>query len=101
MNRKERIKKVDKLHSEFGFTIPIPDEVIQSLPDIGSAGLAMFCYLMYRTYNDKRTQGEISAWPNLENMLIQTGMAPQEIQKGLKALEDNGFLPRREEKKDE
>jgi len=86
---------MDKLHSEFGFTTPIPDVVIQAIPEIGSEGFTMFCYLMYRIYSDKRIRGDFSAWPSWKNMEIQTRMTRHKIGKGLKALEEHGFLTRR------
>lgn len=91
----ENERTMDKLHSEFGFSTPIPDCVIEAIPEIGAEGLTMFCYLMFRIYNDKRTRGEFVCWPSWENMQIQTKMSRRKIGKGLKALAKAGFLERK------
>ena len=95
LKTKEGKRAMDKLHSEFGFTTPIPDCVIQAIPEIGPEGFTMFCYLMFRIYNDKRTRGEFIAWPSWKNMQIQTGLSNHKISKGLKALVKAGFLERK------
>lgn len=88
-------KPMDKLHSAFGFTTPIPDQVIEALPKIGAEGFTLFSYLMYRIYNNKRESGNFTAFPSRATILSETGLSNRKLNKAIGALEDAGFLERK------
>ena len=85
-------KPMDKLHTEFGFTTPIPDEIIKAMPAIKPAGFTVWCYLMFRIYNAKRTAGTFDCFPGVNLISKETGIGRGTVIKAIKCLEKEGFL---------
>lgn len=83
------------LQSLFGFHTPVPDVVIKLLPKIGPDGFALWCYFMFRIYNDKRREGDLACWPSWERMETDTGMSRRRIGKALQSLVDAHILSKR------
>jgi Fe2+ or Zn2+ uptake regulation protein len=88
-------QKTDKLHSTFGFTTPIPDEILQALPIIKPSGFAVWCYLMKRIYSNKREAGVFSCWPSINLICKDTGLSNKTVIKALEKLKDEGFIEKK------
>ena len=88
-------KPMDKLLSEFGFVTPIPDEIITALPAIKPSGLAVWCYLMSRIYNAKRTEGNFDCFPGIDLISKETGVGRGTVIKAINLLEEAGLLTKK------
>jgi hypothetical protein len=85
----------NQLKSDWGFHTPVPDVVIELLPKIGTEGLALFTYFMYRVYSNRRKAGDYTLFPSWETIERDTGMSRRKIGRGMAALENAGLLVRR------
>lgn len=81
--------------SEFGFTTPIPDELIEEIPKIGTDAFSLWSYLMFRIYNEKRKKGEFVCWPTYDTIHKDTAISKNRISKAIKVLLKTGWLKRR------
>jgi len=88
-------KPLDKLHTEFGFTTPIPDEIIKAAPRIKATGYLVWSYLMFRIYNAKRAAGDFECFPGIALISKETGLGKNAVVRAIKRLESEGFLTKK------
>ena len=95
VSQEKKEQPLDELHTTFGFTTPIPDEIIKALPKIGADAFSVWCYLMFRIYNNRRASGEFVCWPSYNLISEDTGLSRHRISKAIKTLETKKWIARR------
>jgi len=81
-----------QLSNAWGFFLPVPEQLIGALPEIGPNAFALATYLLSRCYSDKRRAGDFTSWPSYELIREETGLGFRAISSAIKRLEGAGFL---------
>ena len=81
-----------QLSNAWGFFLPVPEQLIGALPEIGPNAFALATYLLSRCYNDKRRAGDFTSWPSYDTINADTGLGREAIASAIKRLEGAGFL---------
>ncbi len=79
-----------KLTDEWGFFTPVPELVIEAMPELGTDAVTLFMYLRYKTHRRKG-----SAWPSYTQISEATGWGRRRISNAIKALDAGGWLSKR------
>jgi len=81
-----------QLSNAWGFFLPVPEQLIGALPEIGPNAFALASYLLSRCYSEKRRAGDFTAWPSYDTISADTGLGREAIASAIGRLEVAGFL---------
>ena len=81
-----------QLSNAWGYFLPVPEQLIGALPELGPNAFALASYLLSRCYSDKRRDGDLTSWPSYDTISADTGLGRAAISSAIKRLESAGFL---------